>query len=108
MTDFPTKVKVGWRDYKILEWDLHAARSAECYGETRHIPGEIAIDRTHPVEQQAETLTHEILHVIFRQWSIQDDIGEERTVGALSNGLASVIRDNPDVWAWIQEGLAQK
>lgn len=105
----PSKVKIGLHDYKIEVWPPHEASSAHRYGECNHVLHIIRVDTSHTLVQSGETLLHEIIHAVYAVWNIEDDDKEERTVGGLSLGLATVWRDNPDVFAWIAMNLtAQK
>lgn len=54
---------------------------------------------------RAETLLHEILHAVYQVFDVKPKDGEERTVHGLSIGLACVIRDNPDLMAWMMGAL---
>jgi hypothetical protein len=98
---FPTTVKVGYRDYTIIDWSPNHARANGDYGRTSHMTREIQVDRSHGDRESAETLLHEIAHAVFSVYQIHDDDKEERTVAVISMGLAGVWRDNPDVMVWI-------
>lgn len=69
--------------------------------------GEIHIDVTSSPEQQADTLIHEVLHAIWASRSMPDRIGEEEAVTRLASGLATVLRDNPDLPLWLEQALQE-
>ena len=105
-SDLPASVKVGRRVYAIEEWDVRGAVGADRYGECAHTEATIRICTIYGQAQAASTLLHEILHAVWAMWRLRDDDNEERTVGALENGIATVWLDNPQVFAWIGAGLA--
>lgn len=101
----PTKLKAGWLDYDILVWESVRAAQDRRYGETRHLTHEIMIDLSFGGRQAASTLLHEIFHVVFTIWNIRDEDAEEQTVSSMADGLSTIWRDNPEVFAWIAEQL---
>lgn len=106
MNDLPTSVKVGRKIYRIENWEPKSAAAERRCGDAAHEIGRIRVDTSFGPAQAAETLLHEILHAIFYIWSMEDEDNQERTVGAMSNGLATVMRDNPDVFSWIVRNAA--
>lgn len=56
-------------------------------------------------QQRAETLLHEIIHAVWDVYGIKAKEGEERAVGLLSIALSAVIRDNPELIAWLTKSL---
>jgi hypothetical protein len=107
LSDLPAKVKVGYVDYKIETWAHDQADASERYGETDRVRRIIRIDTDYTPQQSAETLLHEILHTIWAMWNVSElrKLEEEAVVHALGKGLATVMRDNPDVLAWIDMAL---
>jgi hypothetical protein len=107
LSDLPAKVKVGYIDYKVEKWSHDQADASERYGETDRVRRIIRIDTDYAPQQSAETLLHEILHCVWGLWSISDlrKLDEEAVVHAVGKGLATVIRDNPEVFAWIDMAL---
>lgn len=67
--------------------------------------GLIQIDHTIQPEQQADTLIHEVLHAIWRSRGLPDRATEEEAVNRLASGLATVLRDNPDLPLWLEQAL---
>jgi hypothetical protein len=55
---------------------------------------------------RAETLLHEISHVVWWVYNLKDEDDEERTVHTMATGLTQVFRDNPKVLEYIKESLS--
>ncbi len=104
-SDLPTRVKVGFRDYRIEPWSAAAARSNGFVGETSNLERTIKVELTHGTREAAATLLHEIMHAINFVFTIKDEDKEERRICLMESGLATVWRDNPDVLAWIGHNL---
>jgi len=104
--NLPKRVRIGYRSYRVVEWPEHEARAAGRYGETDRLSHVIRIQvRGVPVNQAAETLLHEIMHCIYEGQGVHQGDDEERTVSAVSIGLASAMVSNPDVFAWIAKRI---
>ena len=106
MTALPTVVRVGYRDYAIIEWDRKDAASSDRYGECDKANAIIRVSTDYGALKAANTLLHEVLHACFDVAAIEGDDPEERTVTSLANVLAQVIRDNPDLVAYLTAALA--
>lgn len=63
----------------------------------------IRVDVSAPFTLTADTLLHEILHACWNQTPLRerDEDDEERTVTALTPLLLGVLRDNPDLVAYL-------
>jgi hypothetical protein len=97
------KVRIGHRDFKIEPFPQGFGE--RLFGETDYDTLSIRVhDRLEP-SVKASTLLHEIVHAIYDEYGISKDDEEERVVNSISNGLSQVIRDNPDVLAFIISGL---
>lgn len=103
----PESVKIFWNDYKVETWTPKQAFAANRWGEISYNESVIRIDGGASDPQQAETLIHELLHGIFHTM-LPDLDGDqsENMVLKMSAGLATLIRDNPDVFDWIVEALS--
>lgn len=106
----PKKIKVGWRDYTIVEIDERTASQDGIYGQTRHITCEIRLQTRGCASRQiAHSLLHEILHTCARLFNataeVPDQRREEHIVTTLSDGLSGVWRDNPEAFAYIHYHL---
>jgi hypothetical protein len=87
------KVKVGPFDLKIVNIDR-----TDDWGYYDPIKLEIGVQNNADRNVRAETLVHEILHVIWDVYGVKKGDGEERTVTALAIGISASIRDNPKFW----------
>ena len=103
--DYPKELKVGYRTYKIVPM-------AELEVEKSHFSGYlyprdriIKLSGEESVGEAAAILLHEVLHAIWRMQEI-DDTDEEMYVSNLAHGLATIIKDNPEVFKWISKNLA--
>lgn len=105
MSPLPASIKIGWCDFRIDEWNPRDAASSNRYGETCRLTKVIRIDVSHGPRQTAVTFLHEILHAIYSVWTMNKEDDEERIVTLSSEGLGTVMRDNPDVFAWILDQL---
>lgn len=102
----PKKIKVGHYIFKVKK-----LRGAD--GQAHGVTGRFQADQgrilhvfnVHPATAR-DTLLHETLHGIFYAASastvldIEDDV-EEKIVSLLTSGLLSVLRDNPDLVAYL-------
>ncbi len=103
MTPFKS-IRVGPFDIAITQ--LTGEERDKCLGMFSEHQMQIMVRETFASEQQeAETLLHEVIHSAFAVMGIQDKDPHERTVSALSVGLAQIIRDNPDLIDWLKEKL---
>ncbi len=101
----PSQVKVGGFTHTIEDWDPREAESRDHFGECQRNRKLIRVDCSYGDRQSAKTLLHEILHVIYSEWSIKDSDDEEAVVDSMSNGLHAVYRDNPELMRWIADRL---
>ena len=92
----PGTVKIGPFYFIVQEWSPREATLRGCMGETDLSGLVIRIRSDLPIQRQAETLMHEVMHGIWSVASIDHVIpGEENFVSAFSPVLFQVIRDNP-------------
>lgn len=102
----PPRVKVGWRTYDIVELLETESHQERRYGDTRHLMNMIRVQtKGCDSRQTAHTLLHEIMHAICYIFGIADEDKEERVVSAMSDGMTTVWRDNPEVMAYIHHHL---
>jgi hypothetical protein len=59
-----------------------------------------------PHQIQAECIIHEVLHAAWEMADIPNKSDDEKAVTGLANVMSQVIRDNPDLVAYLQEALA--
>lgn len=101
---FPSTVRVGYRDYKVIVFPASESRAEQCLGRCDNHRGQIKVDETIIAEepaQAANTLLHEIIHACWYVGDIENDDKQEKTVSVLTNQLGCVWRDNPDVIAYL-------
>lgn len=101
-------VKVGHRDISVSALSPTKARDMEADGIYSPSRRAIEIDPNLTPPDQAETLIHEILHALWHYMGLPEKAPEERVVEALSLGLATVLRDNPELHAMIHQALLSK
>ena len=101
----PASVKVGHRDISIelvSEDELDSA-----WGDYLAKKQRIRIDKDRMPQGMAETLLHELDHAIWPdQWTLVGDV-EETFVSALAPRRAALMRDNPELFAWIMHSLSK-
>lgn len=102
---FPHSVKIGYRTYRIIDWNDREAMATQRYGEHSDFEAVIRVSRLAGDIKAANTLLHELMHALWRIQVLGDSEEEERCVTALANGLCGVWVDNPEVWAWIDHTL---
>lgn len=105
-TDRPTKVKVLNLYYRIRWVDNEIGDGANKYGWVNHQRNLICIDRERPAAEVVDTLVHELLHVCWRTMALPPEATEESVCGRLASALCTVWIDNPDLFAWINQELA--
>ncbi len=97
----PNSIKVGPFDFAVVEI---AADIADRLREDGDIAGyTIHIGAGQNGPRLADTVLHEVLHAIYRVWALSDADDEERTVTAMTTGLVSVLRDNPQFTKWLSK-----
>lgn len=102
----PASVKVGYRTYRIELWSEQQAQDEDSDGECDHDAGVIRLDPLMDAQKAGNTLLHEIIHAVWYVWSMpEENIAEEFAVDALTNGLATVMRDNPGLFGWMESAL---
>lgn len=102
----PTQITVGPHTY-FVDTSVLTGRSLldeRALGDTFFEELIIRVDKNYPYTVVAETLLHELLHVIWGQTSLMsslDSITEECVVKAFSPLLLNLLRTNPDVVAYL-------
>lgn len=98
MIELPKRLMVASMSYSIVEASTELAHSGR-YAETSysHLVIKVALEYPFPVVQQA--LVHEIVHTVERHY-LGVDLKESQIV-QLAYGLFQVLRENPDVVAFI-------
>lgn len=106
MADMPRTIKVGPYVYTVstdesslrrLEHEMKEAHA----GHTSHHNLSIQIDPNHIAGYQRDTLWHEVLHCVAGVVNLQTELNEEAIIGSLSGMTLAVLRDNPDLVAYL-------
>lgn len=117
MATMPSAIKVGRHRYRVVndvaEWNSLSngtgVRHSD-HGATHHHWSLIAINPTDSPSQQADSLLHEVLHVIWFVASLDhmpEGDREEPTVARLTPWLSLVLCDNPDMMAFLNDPEVQ-
>ena len=106
--NIPDKIKVCYREYKLEEWKQTVASANEAQGQFFSKEGVIGYVATEKGVSHANTILHEIMHAIIYQWNIElDEKVEELVVNGLSNGLTTVLVDNPKLMDYFKEKIKE-
>jgi hypothetical protein len=105
MSPWPDKIKVGFHDYVLEEWDTTSAAMATRHGECDKNYKIIKVCRRFGDFKAANTLIHEIMHACAMEYNLRDEDDEERTVGTMSIALCMVWRDNAVLFDWIADTI---
>lgn len=92
------KVKIGWKDYKVIKSKPEMALNSDggiCYGKIFYDKREIYINDDYDEEQQKVTLLHEVLHGVDEIYGL--GLSEDQVEG-LGHGLYALIKDNPTLF----------
>lgn len=91
----PKKIEVLNRTYRIEEKDLG---EGPYIGRGDFKNGIIHLDKSLDPQTKADTLLHEIIHLILiamgHEIGKEEDLHTEKNVLVISNGLATFLRDN--------------
>lgn len=106
--DMPSRVKIGPLTYAIEYMPLSKAAKRSLNGECDNQNLKIQVFETLPPNLSAEIMLHEILHACYHSADLCDDDKEEKIVTTMARQLAGVMKDNPDMVAWLMEQLADR
>lgn len=102
MDGLPKSVRVGPHDIRFA--DLTGADAKKNFGTFDPSTQEICLKDKYPSGSQAvDTVLHEVLHAIFSVGGVEPKQGEEHIVLVLGTFMTQVIRDNPELIAWMQK-----
>lgn len=111
MLKLPSKVQIGSQSWDITEkprkGDL--SLSEDSFGYTIHRENLIILDSTMSDSRKRQTLLHEILHAIKFSFgnpvtpkkTDDSDVWEHYFIAMYEEGLLLVLRDNPDILAYL-------
>ena len=89
-------IKIACYDFDVMRVSPKEAAAAGTYGSFSAVESLIRIENELNPDRELQTAIHETLHGIFKYYYGQGQDTEEQIVGALSIGIAQVIRDNPE------------
>lgn len=101
----PTKIKVACFDISIEDFAPHEAAALNLFGRFVSTQLQIKIDSTIHKIKYVDTLLHELNHVIYWAYGMEDGDKEERIVGTFATAWTQVFRDNPQLLEFIKTSL---
>ncbi len=104
MADFPASIRIGYRDYDVVELPAREGEGEGIYGRHSAFLNRIEVRADVKPFERADTLLHEVLHGVWQMADLPKK-DEERCVTLISRGLTQVIRDNPHLIAYLQDAL---
>jgi hypothetical protein len=110
--NFPKKIKILNQIYSILfslsaeQLKLDSSLSNAC-GACHKEEKWLYFDSSNKTENTLDTVLHELLHGIWKEFNIPKD-KEEKCVTMLAKGLSSVLEENPKLMQWINNQCKSK
>jgi hypothetical protein len=101
LSDF-LEVRIGHETWK-LNW-VPSNTLPDCEGFCEYPHRSLTLAKDRQVTSRAGTAIHELLHALWASWNLPE-ANEELVVSTLSNGLASLIQDNPKLFETILKDL---
>lgn len=96
MSSVPESVVVGPYTYTVAIGQTHSE-----WGMANHTEQKVLVDESVTVERQRVALMHELLHCCTELMHITDEDTEEATVTALAPALVQMMRQNPELIAYL-------
>ncbi len=104
----PSIIRVGCYDIGIVPISADHADNANDYGAWHPAEQEIRLQPKFATGALAiDTLIHELLHAAWFASALPRQCGEERAVSGLSPLVTQIIRDHPEILAWMQKALGK-
>lgn len=107
-TKLPEKIKIGIAEYDLIHWDPDQADLEGLLGKCCVFDFKIWVRTDLPDSGFAETLEHEINHACWTAAKLKSKAAEETVVNRLTPVMIQARRDNPEIYAWIDQAIAQK
>ncbi|ARQ95369.1 hypothetical protein [Bradyrhizobium phage BDU-MI-1] len=107
-TKLPEKIKIGIADYDLIHMEPAEADALEVLGMCNVFELWIKVRSDLPDAGFAETLEHEINHACWTAAKLKSKAAEETVVNRLTPVMMQARRDNPEIYAWIEQAIAQK
>jgi hypothetical protein len=105
LSGIPVSIRVGYRDYAVVEISAIRSEAEAAYGRHSSLVCEIEVRTDTKPHETVDTLLHEVLHAAWSVAGLNSKDGEERVVTALAHQLTQIWRDNPDLVAYLSEAL---
>ena len=102
------ELKIGYSDFRIVPVDKEYSDENMFDGITDFEKQIIKYKSTLQPNDLVSTILHELFHTINFHFGMKHTQGkqiEEQFVDCLSNGLTTVIRDNPNFLDWIKQNI---
>jgi phosphomevalonate kinase len=93
--NIPEKVKVGYKDYKVIKVDHLDDELKLLYGRVDFDIETIKLCNRYPENHQKCTSIHELVHAVDEMQDIK--LTEDQVI-KLGTGLYQVIKDNPNMF----------
>lgn len=108
MPALPRQLILGHRKIKIHRWSPKTAGRRNAYGEYISDKDKICIDRTLKPKVMANTLLHEIMHLIAHHyhWEVPAK-DEERICETTGNALSDLFTQNPKLVEYIYNSFIE-
>lgn len=102
-------IKVLYQVNKLIPVESRDADKREIQGQYHAKEQEIDYDQSLRPDEKANTILHEVLHALVYTMSIKfkDHDQEESVVNSMSNGIITVLKDNPDFLGWLKDVLTE-
>lgn len=103
MSKLPEYVKVGPYTYTVTAKPTGWLNAHGKYGHCDDVAKEICIAVVEDQTTTADTLIHEVLHACFAFMGLTSDDSEETIVSRMASCQLMVMRDNPDLVAFLMD-----
>ncbi|MHC2249997.1 hypothetical protein [Bradyrhizobium elkanii] len=104
----PSIIKIGIFEYRLIHWSPLEADAEGCKGMCNIFEFWIKVREDLPDSGFAETLEHEINHACWEAAKLKSRAAEETVINRLTPVMIMARRDNPQIYAWIDQAIAQK
>ena len=107
MVKLPTRIQVGSSTFEVEEYVKEVADAKGHWGKCSWKDAKIYVDTSGNTARTTNTLLHEVVHAIAREWGIElvNPEENERFVECLTNGLLTTLRQNPALVKVIVAGV---
>lgn len=103
---YPRIVRIGPFDWTLKPWDPRAAGNTGAYGYCDNTTQTILVQEGLSLQWEQHVVLHEIFHAMHTTGGIRelamDGNLEEGTVAIFAFQMIGLIRDNPDLMAYLQ------